>query len=300
MKNIFFYFLVFSSFFASAQTLQNINKNTGIVSNSITTIDSIRFNGSSTNMEVVFQNGIVETHSISDIVNVNFVSANQHSCGADSIHNSNLSYGSMTDQEGNIYKTIVIGSQEWMAENLKTSTYRNGDPIATNLTDVEWGNTINTQLGAWAYLNNDSLYECPYGRLYNFFAVADPRHICPAGWHEPTDAEWSELINYLDPNADGGNNYNLAATKLKCAGAQYWSSPNSSATNESGFSGLAIGNRNQYGQFFATDGEYAYWWTSSEFDSTTSWVRFLNYNLNNAIRNVGAKQAGNPLRCLRD
>jgi hypothetical protein len=147
MKNIFFYILVFSSFLASAQTLQNINKNTGIVSNSITTIDSIRFNGSSTNMEVVFQNGIVETHSISDIVNVNFVSANQHSCGADSIHNSNLSYGSMTDQDGNIYKTIVIGTQEWMAENLKTSTFRNGDPIATNLTNSEWGRYYKYSIG---------------------------------------------------------------------------------------------------------------------------------------------------------
>ena len=300
MKNIFFCLLIFSSFLAVAQSNQNINKNTGTVSNCINTIDSIRFNGSSTNMEVVFQNGTIETHSISDIVNVNFVSASQHSCGADSIHNPNLCYGSMTDQEGNIYKTILIGTQEWMAENLKTSTYRNGDPITTNLTNSEWENTIDTQLGAWAYVNNGSLYECPYGKLYNFFAVADPRHICPTGWHEPTDAEWSELINYLDPNADGGNNYNLAAAKLKSEGTQYWTSSNSSATNESGFSGLAIGTRDQYGQFFANYGEYAYWWTSSEFDSVSSWVRFLNSNTLNAIRNVGAKQAGNPLRCLRD
>ena len=204
MKNSFIILLSIISFSVFGQTRQNINKNTGTVSNVLTNIDSIRFNGSSTNMEVVLQNGTVESHSIADIQNVNFISTSQHSCGADSMHNPNLNYGSMTDQEGNVYKTIVIGTQEWMAENLKTSIYRNGNPIASNLSDVEWNSTSSTQLGAWAYYNNDIQYECPYGKLYNWYAVVDIRHLCPSGWHEPTKTELTALTYYLGDNLVGG------------------------------------------------------------------------------------------------
>jgi uncharacterized protein (TIGR02145 family) len=187
-----------------------------------------------------------------------------HSCGATNVHNPAKTYGTMTDQQGNVYKTIVIGTQEWMAENLKTSIYRNGQPIATNLTNLEWQNTINTQIGAWSYSNNDSQYDCPYGKLYNWYAVADPRNVCPTGWHVPTDAEWSVLINYLDPNADGGNNFsNIAGGELKSTGLQYWLSPNQNATNESGFSGLPAGNRSSDGTFYNI-GSYGFWWSSTE------------------------------------
>ena len=146
MKKIFFYLFLFSSIISVAQTQQNINKNSGTVSNAISTIDSIRFTGSSTTMEVVLQNGTIESHPISDILNVNFIIANHDSCDATNVFNPNLSYGSMTDQEGNVYKTIVIGTQEWMAENLKTSIYRNGEAI-----DIT-GTSFTT--GAWS-LNNE-------------------------------------------------------------------------------------------------------------------------------------------------
>jgi hypothetical protein len=131
MKNFFFYLILFSSLISTGQTQQNINKNAGTTSNVIATIDSIRFNSSSTTMEVVLQNGTVESHSIADIINVNFISVNQsqHSCGANNVHNPAKTYGTMTDQQGNVYKTIVIGAQEWMAENLKTTIYRNGNVI---------------------------------------------------------------------------------------------------------------------------------------------------------------------------
>ena len=292
MRNFFFYLLLFSSLISSAQTQQNINKNTGTASNAIANIDSIRFNGSSTNMEVVLQNGTVESHSISDIINVNFASASQHSCGVPNVHNSNLTYGNMTDQEGNVYKTIVIGNQEWMAENLKTSIYRNGEPIATNLTYLEWLNSAITQIGAWAFYNNISQYDCPYGKLYNWYAVADPRHVCPSGWHEPTDGEWTTLTDYL-----GGES--VAGGKMKSTGLQYWISPNTDATNESGFSGLPGGSRYSSGQF-SNIGFNGIWWSSSENAIAYAWDRSLNYDDANAIRFPPNKTNGSFVRCLRD
>jgi uncharacterized protein (TIGR02145 family) len=256
MKNIFFHLLLFFSFSAAAQTQQNINKNTGTVSNAITSIDSIRFNASSTIMEVVLQNGTIESHSISDILNVNLITANQDSCDATNVFNPNLSYGSMTDQEGNVYKTIVIGTQEWMAENLKTSIYRNGEAI-----DIT-GTSYTT--GAWS-LNNDSQYDCPYGKLYNWYAVVDSRNVCPTGWNVPTDEEWTTLTDYLGGQSD--ENYNFfAGGKMKSTGFQYWLNPNTEANNESGFSGLPAGIRIFDGTF-SSFGNNGFWWSTSELDT---------------------------------
>ena len=292
MKNFFFYLLLFSSLISAAQTRQNINKNTGTVSNVLTTIDSIRFSGSSTTMEVVLQNGTVESHSISDIQNVNFISASQHSCGATNVHNPNLSYGSMTDQQGNVYKTIVIGNQEWMAENLKTNIYRNGESIATNLTYLEWLNSAITQIGAWTFYFNNSQYDCPYGKLYNWYAVTDPRHVCPSGWHEPTDGEWTTLTDYL-----GGES--VAGGKMKSTGLQYWISPNTDATNESGFSGLPGGSRFSFGEF-SNIGLNGIWWSSSENTIAYAWDRSLNYDDANTVRFPPNNTNGSSVRCLRD
>lgn len=292
MKNFFFYLLLFCSLISAGQTRQDINKNTGTVSNVLTTIDSIRFSGSSTTMEVVLQDGTVESHSISDIQNVNFISASQHSCGATNVHNPNLSYGSMTDQQGNVYKTIVIGNQEWMAENLKTSIYRNGEPITTNLTFQEWLNSAITQVGAWTFYSNNSQYDCPFGKLYNWYAVTDSRHVCPSGWHEPTDGEWTTLTDYL-----GGES--VAGGKMKSTGLQYWISPNFDATNESGFSGLPGGSRFSSGQF-TNIGLNGIWWSSSENALAYAWDRSLNYDDANAVRFAPNKTNGSFVRCLRD
>jgi uncharacterized protein (TIGR02145 family) len=289
MKNFFFYLLLFSSLISSSQTQQNINKNTGTASNAIATIDSIRFNGSSTNMEVVLQSGTVESHSLSDIINVNFASASQHSCGADSVHNPNLNYGSMTDQQGNVYKTIVIGSQEWMAENLKTTIYRNGNAIANITDNAQWSGLTT---GAWASYNNDNQYDCPYGKLYNWYAVVDPRHVCPTGWHEPTVAEWTTLLYYLGgPDVVGG--------KMKTTGTQYWLYPNQDATNESGFSGLPGGARFGDGDFYNV-GYYGVLWSSSEGDAYSAWSRGLTYDSGSATQYSDDKRAGFSVRCLRD
>jgi uncharacterized protein (TIGR02145 family) len=221
-----------------------------------------------------------------------------HTCGATNIHNPTKTYGSMTDQQGNVYKTIVIGSQEWMAENLKTSIYRNGNPIATNLNNVSWQNTINTQIGAWAYFNNDSLNECPYGKLYNWYAVADSRQLCPLGWHVPTDSEWNTLISFLDPF----NDPNAIALQSLTAGAKMKSNYGlwmNNQTNESGFSALPGGQRFYDGQFYNTIQVEGNWWSSSEGTIYDAYSRSLNAE-DGVTRYEYEGNIGFSVRCIRD
>jgi uncharacterized protein (TIGR02145 family) len=223
-----------------------------------------------------------------------------HTCGTPNIHNPNLNYGSMTDQQGRVYKTIVIGTQEWMAENLNTSIYRNGDVISTGLSNAEWENTINTQQGAWAYFNNDESYACPYGKLYNWYSCVDARQLCPVGWHVPTDPEWTVLTTYLGGTGVAGSKMKTTGT-IEAATGLWLSpfSPNAVGTNSSGFSGAPGGDRLSVGQYgnFAGQGS---WWSASEFDSTYSWQLSLSAGTPAANRNGYNRQTGLSVRCLRD
>jgi uncharacterized protein (TIGR02145 family) len=225
-----------------------------------------------------------------------------HTCGVANVVNTNLTYNSVIDQEGNIYKTIVIGSQEWMAENLNTSTYRNGDPIVTGLDATQWSGTT---LGAWTYYNGSETFECPYGKLYNFFACTDARQLCPTGWHVPTDADWSALINFYAPNAQGGNLTNTAGGPLKSTGTAqaitgWWNSPNTGATNTSGFSALPGGFITIMG-VPNNVGDNGYYWTSSEVDATVGIGRILYNNSANVFRSINfGKRTGFSVRCLKD
>jgi uncharacterized protein (TIGR02145 family) len=217
-----------------------------------------------------------------------------HTCGALNVHNPDLTFGSMTDQEGNFYKTIVIGTQEWMAENLNTSIYRNGDAIATNLDNVAWQGTTS---GAWAYYTNDPSYECPYGKLYNWYACADARQLCPVGWHVPTDAEWTLLTNYLSGEDIAGGKMKSTGTIEAAMGL--WYAPNADATNSSGFSGAPGGYRSSNGQNFYY-GSFSFLWSSSENDNTLVWYRKLDFSSGIVSRNDFLKQGGFSVRCLRD
>jgi uncharacterized protein (TIGR02145 family) len=212
-----------------------------------------------------------------------------HTCGAAIVHNPAKTYGTMTDQQGNVYRTIVIGTQEWMAENLKTTIYRNGDAIANVTDNSQWANLTT---GAWCYYNNNSQYNCPYGKMYNWYAVADSRNVCPTGWHVPTDAEWTTLTSFLGGEA-------VAGGKLKSTGLQYWVSPNQDATNESGFSGLPGGNRYNVGTFFPI-GNNGYWWSSTEVSTGNAWCRYVDSNYNSVTRANINKRPGFSVRCLRD
>jgi uncharacterized protein (TIGR02145 family) len=199
---------------------------------------------------------------------------------------------------GYTYSSIVLGNgQEWMAENLRNTTYANGDPILNVQYGPQW---ISLTTGAWAHENNDSQNENPYGKLYNWFTIADSRNVCPTGWHVPSDSEWSTFINYLDPNADGGaTTLNTAGGKLKSTGTQYWQSPNAYATNESGFSGLPGGFRGNAASF-GYIGNRGYWWSSTENNTDDAWNRILSYSNNNATRSLSNKQYGLSVRCIRD
>jgi uncharacterized protein (TIGR02145 family) len=194
--------------------------------------------------------------------------------------------------DGYTYSSIVLGNgQEWMAENLRTTVYANGDTIP-NITDPNQWPILSS--GSWAYFNNDSQYEIPYGKLYNWYTVVDSRNVCPSGWHIPSNTEWTDLIVYL-----GGLDF--AGGKMKSTGSQYWWSPNQGATNESGFSALPGGLRNSDGAF-GNVGMEGYWWSSTESTTTSNaWSIYLDFNsVDVDMVNFLIKEIGVSVRCLRN
>jgi uncharacterized protein (TIGR02145 family) len=213
----------------------------------------------------------------------------EHTCGTPGVHNSSIGYSSMFDQQGNVYKTIIIGNQEWMAENLTTSIYRNGDEILSNLNNSQWAITFS---GAWAFPSNNPSYECPFGKLYNWYACVESRQLCPVGWHVPSEQDWIDLANSL-----GG--IDVAGGKLKSNGnGAQWQAPNFGASNSAGFSGVPSGGRNSGGPF-SNIGTYGYWWTSS--NSITNPIYKSLYSGSSALftGNIDGN-SGFAVRCIRD
>jgi uncharacterized protein (TIGR02145 family) len=191
--------------------------------------------------------------------------------------------------DGYTYPSIILGNgQEWLAENLRTTVYANGDTIPNVTDQTQWGDLYT---GAWLYYNNDNQYENPYGKLYNWFTVNDSRNLCPTNWHVPSDSEWTMLSDYL-----GGES--VAGSKMKSTGTQYWLSPNTDATNESGFSGLPGGVVDTGGPYgFGNNG---YWWSATEYTAGDAYGRVL-YSSNGSIFKDGFnKWPGCSVRCLKD
>jgi uncharacterized protein (TIGR02145 family) len=190
---------------------------------------------------------------------------------------------------GDTYNTVQIGSQCWMKENLRTIKYNDNIPIA-NITDAStW---VNLNYGAYCCYSNNSLNCYLYGALYNWYAVNTGK-LCPAGWHVPSDAEWTTLTTYL-----GGES--VAGGKMKETGTTYWNSPNTGATNESGFSGLPGGCRLNSDGSFTYMHVYGYWWSSTEYDVYTSWYRSLYYNHTSVSRYTIGKNYAFSVRCIKD
>jgi uncharacterized protein (TIGR02145 family) len=194
------------------------------------------------------------------------------------------SLSNVIDIDGNSYKTVKIGSQIWMSENLKTSRYRNGGPIPNVIGNADW-QLLTT--GAWSYYDNDAANNAIYGKLYNWYTTQGDT-LCPIGWHVPGVAEWSTLISFL------GYNYG----KLRTTGTVYWYPPNSGATNESGFSAFPGGVRQNYGSFYQNRSS-AYFWLATEIDNNSGWFNKLTYN---GINTEGEtlKSLGHSVRCLND
>jgi len=197
--------------------------------------------------------------------------------------------GTVTDIDGNVYQTVKIGDQWWMAENLKVTHYRNGATIPLVTSSDDWYNLLT---GARCAYDNDQSKVATYGYLYNWYAVNDSRNIAPARWHVPTDAEWSTLVTYL-----GGAN--VAGGKMKEIGTTNWHSPNTGATNESGFAALPGGYRPSTGYFDAL-GNLAYFWSSTEISSLYAWSRRLYYDNAYVDRYSDSKQDGFSVRLVKD
>jgi len=187
--------------------------------------------------------------------------------------------------------SITICNQVWMDKNLDVTRYRNGDDIPKVTDTLAWGSLTT---GAWCWYNNDSVtYAAIYGKLYNWFAVNDPRGLAPSGWHIPSDQEWTTLSNCL-----GGDL--VSGAKLKEAGFTHWNSPNTGATNSSGFTGLPGGYRNLDGSFFANNGYYGNFWTTTQNGSVVGLATGLYYGGANLQRTGGNKTFGFSVRCVKD
>ena len=186
------------------------------------------------------------------------------------------------------FNKVKIGNQTWMTENLNVSTFRNGDSIPEAKTDEEWEKAGMDDKPAWCYYDNDPANGKKYGKLYNWYAVADPRGLAPEGWHMPGDAELSLLTDYLGGEVE-------AETKMKSTNG--WNSRN--GTNKSGFSGLPGGSRYPYGNFY-TRGVYGYWWSSTEYNAADAWYRSMNSDDSNVYRHDNKKDFGYSVRCIRD
>jgi len=207
----------------------------------------------------------------------------------------------VTDVDGNVYCTVVIGSQTWMQENLKTSHYRNDSLIPTGLDNNVWATT---KQGACATYDNDIKNEV-FGKLYNFYAVTDPRGLCPTGWHVPTDSDWKTLEVDLGMPAEEINLNSVIRGATTNVGGKMkaitnlWTSPNAGATDSSGFLGLPVGYRYGNGGY-GDSGEYGYFWSSSDSTSDSGFSRYLYYNAGYSSRYVVFKSFGFNVRCVMD
>lgn len=192
------------------------------------------------------------------------------------------------DPDGNVYTSVIIETQTWLVENLKTTKYNDGSPISLVTDDVAWENLSG---GGCCWYDNNTANKNPYGALYNWFAVETGK-LCPKGWHVPSDTEWTTLYTAL-----GG--MNEASGKLKETGTAHWNNPNTGATNQSGFTALPGGWRKTNGSY-ENKGNFGVWWSSTSESAQDAWERYLVYDINYAYRGIDPKRLALSVRCLKD
>jgi uncharacterized protein (TIGR02145 family) len=195
--------------------------------------------------------------------------------------------------------SVTIGTQIWSSKNLDVAHYRNGDPILQVTDPTQWANLTT---GAWCWYDNDSAtYAATYGRLYNWYAVNDPRGLAPQGWRIPSEGDWNRLVKFIDPSADttcqGCSQSSTAGGAMKSTTG--WNAPNTGATNSSGFAGLPGGYR-YVGGAFGSVGVFGVWWSAGEFDTVFAWGRDLYGGSTNVDRDENNKTYGFSVRVVRD
>ena len=205
----------------------------------------------------------------------------------------------VSDIDGNVYNTVTIGTQVWLAENLKTTKYNDGTAIPNITVDATWAAATT---GAYSDYSNTPANSTIYGRLYNWYAVDNNaatkvasnggKNVCPTSWHVPTDAEWTTLTTYLGGEA-------VAGGKLKETGTTHWITPNTGATNETDFTALPGGYRNYNGTYL-TIGYSGFWWSSTEYSTSNAWYRYVSYSNTNVYGHYDGKPYGFSVRCVRD
>jgi uncharacterized protein (TIGR02145 family) len=215
--------------------------------------------------------------------------------GNDSTQKVEVEAAILENENEPIISSVIIGDQEWQTKNLDVDRFRNGDLIPHAIKDEEWKAARERKEPAWCYYSNDAENGELYGKLYNWYAVNDPRGLAPEGWHLPTDNEWTALTDYL-----GGKD--MAGGKMKSKGTVFWNSPNTGATNESGFSALPGGHRYFDGSFSSIK-DFAFFWSAAENKENSSWNRYL-YNSNRSVLRIynflDDKSVGASVRCIRD
>jgi uncharacterized protein (TIGR02145 family) len=222
----------------------------------------------------------------------------------------------ITDQDGFTYYTVLVGNQCWMQSNLRTTKYRNGQNITSNLSNAQWQTTTAGAYGIYNQspftntIQNDSVW----GKLYNHYAVLDSRGLCPLGWRIPTDSDWNVLIKSLDPQADTAATTTVQTQSTTAGGSLKsnrnqplsggWNSPNTGATNLSGFSGLPSGYRTEGGTFNSA-GNFGNWWSSLRIPGSgtlppRAWNRGVDYNNTRVTKSNPFVTSGFPVRCIRN
>jgi len=228
-----------------------------------------------------------------------------NACKKETTNNPSIQIDSISDIDGNVYKTVKIGKQWWMAENLKVKRYRNGDTLIFVDTQFDPGKVKWDTINTGSYTNTNAIF----GLFYNWYAIIDNRNIAPAGWHVPSDDEWKELEMFLGMSKEDADKVNFRGNKegdkLKSINDQGWNKPSDIykvwGTNESGFcakGGGAVMNNKIWGN--PSSYLTGFWWTSTVKVDSLAWYRYLDYNKANVFRFYGSKNYGFSVRCVKD
>lgn len=225
------------------------------------------------------------------------------------VFNPAKTYGTVKDIDGNVYKTITLGTQTWMAENLRTTHYQNGDliPNVNGVTDPsQWGNPT---IGAYCSYNNTSNIDsiATFGFLYNGYAITDSRNIAPAGWHVPTDSDWDTLVVFVAAGdaALTSTGIGLVGGRLKEMGSLHFG-PTNQADNSSGFTALSGGERSiswdglKYSNKYEEIGHFSAYWTSTSIHSGLLLMRLMVSDYSSITRGQNTILYGISVRCVKD